>query len=571
MASWTMPPGVTGDASLIRTNPGAARANARECPLARSVKARPLLRAEQSGPDAEKALQGFTLKVLMDALDMIERDRRPVEWVMTRMRETRGTFGLRRPPAHPGLLEWTAGVIPRYLAARAADQQEAQLAGKPPTLPVPDNWVARQRLTQPDSRGTVTYEQTAWGRRYAAGDGSARDLWLLSFGRAKDDRPAAEKAAAAYAVAFGLPCTGGGNDAHQPVPAGRLPPGRTAAPDFTRIIEFGCGDGRFEVLLEWDQDMITRQFASDARPVLAQAVDDTRAIPGSSCVECKVLAGCTLLVRADGLVPVQPSARSKPRRSISASDLRSYADCPAKYHLTRQLKLPSLREERAEIRLGRTVDAWLNERHLARPAGGCRTLPGPANSSEWSAGKWSVSGQEAMDGAGMLGQHAAVCPLDGLDDSESVLVQHQVTCYDPRLDVVLIAVPDLLHTRRGGWVWRETKTSSSSLYEGKPLLVRYPQLAFGVLMLAAGVLGGKLPQSRVELELLQSDDLALEELDPSRPQVISEARDVLADLATPWESDSDFEATPGRYCQSCEALDWCQPGRAHVSATAPAC
>jgi hypothetical protein len=195
-------------------------------------------------------------------------------------------------------------------------------------------------------------------------------------------------------------------------------------------------------------------------------------------------------------------------------------------------------------------------------------LPGPANPSAWSAGEWSVSGQEAEDGAGMLAQHAAVCPFDGLDDSDSVLVQQHVVCYDPRLDLVLIAVPDLLYTRGGGWVWRETKTSISPLYEGKPLLLRYPQLAFGVVMLAAGVLGGDLSRSRVELELLHPDDLSFEELDPSRPQVVSEARNVLADLAAPWAQDSVFQAAPGRFCHNCEALDWCQPGRDHLTATA---
>ena len=94
----------------------------------------------------------------------------------------------------------------------------------------------------------------------------------------------------------------------------------------------------------------------------------------------------------------------------------------------------------------------------------------------------------------------------------------QVACYDPEFDLVIIAVPDLLYTRDGGWVWREAKTSSSHLYEGNPLLRSYPQLALALVMIAAGALGGELSRSRVEFELLHADDLSFEELDPSRPR-----------------------------------------------------
>ena len=157
------------------------------------------LHPDPSPPEAQKPLQDFTLKVLMDALDLIECDRRPVQRVMERLWRTRGTFGRwGRPPAHPGLLEWTAGVIPRYLAARVADQQSLRLAGLPPTHPVRDKWVAQRQLGQPDSRGAVIYEQTAWGRRYVALDGSMRDLWLLSFAAPRRKRPAGEKAAGLY-------------------------------------------------------------------------------------------------------------------------------------------------------------------------------------------------------------------------------------------------------------------------------------------------------------------------------------------------------------------------------------
>lgn len=114
-------------------------------------------------------------------------------------------------------------------------------------------------------------------------------------------------------------------------------------------------------------------------------------------------------------------------------------------------------------------------------------------------------------------------------------------------------------------MWRETKTASRYLYEGEPLMARYPQLALGVLMLAAGALDGDLSRSRVELELLHTDDVTFEELDPSRPGTVDKAREVIATLAQPWAHDQNYPATPGRPCVTCEALDWCHAGTAYLA------
>ena len=569
MPAWPVPDGTSGGLTLIRTNLVAAREDPRECPWARSTKARPLLRVDPKLAYVVKQLQDFALAPLMDALDRIEYGRCAPKDVVSQLWSTQGTFGISgRPRAHEGLLGWTVAAISHYLGAREADQRSRLIAGLAPTFPVEDTWVFRHELARLDSRGANAYEETAWGRRYVALDGSVRDLWLISFGSTKTDRPASEKAAAAHVALYGAPSDGGGAGHYRYVEPDRLHPGRTAVPSRVRVLDVGCGDGSLASLVDWDREEVDHHFVLDARPALARVVDDAETRPGSSCVECKALAGCSALVRTPHLLSIGsalPKVRS--RRSVSVADLRTYADCPAKCHVTRQLKLKSSRPENASIRRGRAVDAWLNDRHLARPPGGCRSLPGPVDSASWSAGDIALSGDEAEQGARMLVQHQAVCPLDGLDSGEQVLVQHQVTCYDPHLDLVFIATPDLLHTRAGGWTWRETKTSSSRLYEGEPLLRRYPQLALAVLMLDAGVLGGDLSRSLVEFELLNTDDSDLEVLDPSRVRVVSEARDVLNEIATPWIRDAAFEPNPGRNCQDCEALDWCVPGQQHLAAS----
>ncbi|MGR8007691.1 PD-(D/E)XK nuclease family protein [Streptomyces hypolithicus] len=566
MSSWPRPAGTSGDIRLVRTNLGAARLDPRDCPTKRSSDARPMLTAHPEPPELVEKLQDFTLKIFMDALDLIEHEHNDPEEVIGELRRTKGTFGLyRRREAHPLLLSWSAEAVQRYLAARAADQCSRQAAGLPLTVPVRDVWVLGKDPGPVDKRGADTYEMTAWGRRYVAPGGSTRELWLLTFGAAKDDRPEAEKAAAAYVAARGRPAGGGWRKRNTPVPVDQLPEHRTDLPEQVRVIEFGCGDGKHKQLLDWNRQEARQHFTADGWPVLLQAIDGTGTRPGTGCVDCKALAGCDALPRSPELLRIEPPEPRRSRRSVSVTDLRAYRDCPAKYHVTRQLKLRSSKPESPEVRRGRVVDDVLNQRHGIPPYRSCEELPGPADPASWGAGNLHLSGKEALDGAAMLEQHGFYCPLDGLAAEEEVRVQYQVTCYDPDLDLVLIATPDLLHTRQGGWIWRETKTASRYLYEGEPLLRRYPQLALGVLMLAADVLGGDVARSRVELELLHTDDVTFEELDPSRPGIVDEAREVIAGLARPWVRDQDYPIDPGRHCGSCEALEWCRPGIEHLA------
>ncbi len=461
MSSWPRPAGTSGDIRLVRTNLGAARLNSRDCPTKRSSDARPMLIADPEPPELIEKLQDFTLKVFMDALDLIEHERKDPEWVIGELRRTKGTFELyRRRQAHPLMLSWSAEAVRRYLAARAADQHARQAAGLPLTVPVRDTWVVGKDPGPVDTRGADTYEMTAWGRRYVAVDGSTRELWLLSFGSAKEGRPEGEKAAAAYVAARGRPAGGGWRQRHTPVPFGVLPQYRTAPPGQVRVIEFGCGDGKHIELLDWDQQEARQHFTAEGWPALRQAIDSTGTRPGTGCVGCKALSGCEALPRTPELLKITPPEPRRSRRSVSVTDLRAYRDCPAKYHATRQLKLRSSKPESPEVRRGRVVDDILNQRHGSTPYQSCGALTGPADPTSWGSGGLHLNGQEALDGAAMLEQHAFYCPLDGLAAEEEVRVQYQAVCYDPELDLVLIATPDLLHTRRGGWIWRETKTAT---------------------------------------------------------------------------------------------------------------
>lgn len=109
MSSWCPPPGMTGDAGLVRASSRTARADERACPASAAAKAQPVVR------DAARRYgrPEFALGAFMTAPDLIEH--RQVRQGPTLERAAEAEPG--RLAAHPGLIEWTKGAVSRYLAA----------------------------------------------------------------------------------------------------------------------------------------------------------------------------------------------------------------------------------------------------------------------------------------------------------------------------------------------------------------------------------------------------------------------------------------------------------------------
>ncbi|WP_405840150.1 PD-(D/E)XK nuclease family protein [Streptomyces sp. NBC_01518] len=562
------PPGVTGDDWLIRASPRMARPAGAACPTHRRIAMRPQLVAEPAVPFLSTPYEEFWFVPLFTALDLVEHQGWSVERVRTELRGTRGPFRGRGTPVHPVHLAWTAHALERYIAARAREQAAAEESGLPPTAAVKLSWTWRTRRTDtPDPRGARQYEHTLWGRMYASADGTVRDLWLPSLGRAKSSRPEAELGAVAQVMAYGAPTPRRRARDEPPAEATDT----TRSPALVRVFDVGCADGSVEPLLgvapRFGEGPVEarKRFEGDAVPAFLAATTATGTRPGESCVDCKAVAGCTDLRRTPGLWGGRPPSFARKRRSVSAWDLRLHAECPAQYHLVRRLHLNDLSTENDGARRGRVVDSWLDARHGERPVRGCRDRAAPDSATLRSeTGLDDASEREA---AGMLAEHRLLCPLNGLDADERVLVQHRVTAYVPELDVVVLAVPDLVYTHRGRWIWRETKTSARPLWDREPLLRTYPQLALGVLLFHAGALGDDPRRSWVELEHLREGhgESRLERVDPSRAEIVDEARDVIADLAQPLLDDTTYEPRTGRHCHGCRARTWCQPGTAYVT------
>ncbi|TLS47334.1 PD-(D/E)XK nuclease family protein [Streptomyces montanus] len=535
------PPGTDGDVQLIRTSLPLLREDPQDCPRGNALRARPLI-GQISSRSRRKPVEDFALGPVMNALDVIEHDGVDVERAIAHLR--------RNQKYHAGHLSWAESAVRSYLAAREARETQRRALGRPATLPVRAQWAAITQSEVPDARGATRYERTAWGRRYASADGSERELWLLSVNSVKDDRPPAEIAEAAAVTATGLPSHSAFRDIFRPVP------GSTVQPQRVRIVGVGCGNGDHDVLADWDIEDVERQFTQHARLVLGRVVEDDRLNPGSTCTRCEGLVGCELPHRAPGVLSVPGPRRPRARRSVSASDLRVHSLCPAQFHLTRVLHLKSGDPESEPIRRGRAVDEWLNVHH---GEGCCSTAPLPESLS-------GLSPAELPTALAMLAEHQRACPLDGLPPDELVRVQHRLTAYDPELDVVLIADPDLLYSRSGGWIWHETKTAAKRPWEGRELMETYPQLAFAVLMMSAGVPGGDPRRSLIELEVLYEDGSRCEEIDPGDPDTQAEAHRIIAELAGPWAVDETYAPAPGDHCSGCDVRAHCAGGRAYLEA-----
>ncbi|MEU8774518.1 PD-(D/E)XK nuclease family protein [Streptomyces sp. NPDC048606] len=540
---WQKPPGVNGDSALVRVGLPVLRQEDGACPLKWALKARPRVQSATDGwrtsPVVEFSFAAW--EVLVDAVEFPDRPQ-----------GARG--GATVTPAH---LAWGREAAAGFLVARERFLRDGESEGLPRTVPVEDRWVAAKPGDVP---GVRKYELEVWGRQYATPDGSVRELWLPQLGALTPTRPLSELAAAAGALAHGVPSDTGRYKAERTA----LHPGGPA-PDRVRIVGVGLGDGRISVLraeedgvaADWTSREARDMFDRHAAPRVAPATSGTARRPGQDCVDCKALSSCPSVKRVPGLLGVPERSPGRKRRTVSISDLRAYRDCPSRYHLTRVLRLRELKAESEAIRRGRAVDAWLNTRHADPRRVPCRHISLPRSLPGLAAG-------ELAPALAMLERHRARCPFDRIGAQDLCLPQHRVTVYDPEADVVVLADCDLVYTERGAVVVRETKTGARRYGANVELMEYHPQLALAVLFVASGVLTGDPRRSRVELETLRVDGSAEEELDPFDPATVEQARGVVRGLAASWAAAVEYPEVPrtGYDCGQCEARRWCATGRA---------
>ncbi|MFD9702117.1 PD-(D/E)XK nuclease family protein [Lentzea sp. NPDC059081] len=501
---------------------------------------RPALRVESGAPAPRQA--GATT-ALGKVLDHVEHDGLPVTEAVTRWRKHAD-----RPPP-PMLVGWVTKAVRYYLTACAEIVWAEELPGESKLAPVSRNWGRRRRVES--DGGEVVHEEVVSGRRFE-GEG-VRELRLLRTRSVRDRaRDEAEIALAAGVVASASVVLSGMWDRR----ALTLRP--ALAPHRVRVVEIGCSDGSHNVLFEGTSQEAHEKYQRDAESLVSEAASGTEYLPGSDCGGCDLVGQCPAVPVRPGLLGVDGGGLS--RRSWSLSSGRSFDDCPARL-VAERLFLPRERatEDSDHTRRGQAVHGWLEDLHRRVPARACAADETPPTPDAWSAGRWSVSGEQARLGVQMIADHSLTCALRGPAGDVEAHPERPVVVFDPKANVVVVAKTDLLC--RSGDVWKVRETKTVSVLDESDLMTQFPQLALAVVLSAEdGLRAGD--HVRVELERLSATGPVVTELDVDDPEVVAAARSVVQARVGAWHASPALTAKPGRVCKTCPFTQWCPESKA---------
>jgi hypothetical protein len=308
-----------------------------------------------------------------------------------------------------------------------------------------------------------------------------------------------------------------------------------------RAFELGATSGSVEHTGRWTRAELDAEFAALRTGTLRNMAMDLRVKAGSHCTGCAFVGNCPAAPRIQDLlrfVPRQPIVCK-----ITATDLRTYADCARRYQLLSQ-GLPSEPLTGEALLRGQALDTWLCGNHRRGVA--C---------AEADVHRFLVETAGEV-GATMAGCHLGICPLADPDTSSGTLVaQTDVAALDAGSRVLLVARPDAIYQRDGATVWRETKTRTTlNPRTAQQLVETEVAAALYLTLLASGASGPpdaleweELAAGAHELTVLLTDDKEL--VEAARAHVSAAVADLL--------SDSTFPPRIGAGCAECAARPWC--------------
>ncbi len=531
--------GLRGTEDLVRISASDLADREVQCPSRLAAKVRPRMAADPYIPSSGGYVD-FPLDPLMKVLDDVEFGG------LNLVEALEALHG--REDAHAGLRAWTEHAARAYLTTAAPSSALSTASSTPPRQvealrPVRAFWVVQHRS------GGRWWELYAWGRRYASADGRVRELRLLRIGTPKTARDPALVAVAAYSVAVGVP-------ADRPERwRDRFQPDEPEAVERVRVVEVIATDGSCSPpLFDGTPDEARARFEADARPLLADLVNDGTERPGDGCGTCKRITACLTVPRVPGLLGL--ATPDAPLRTCSMSELRYHERCGGQAHLM-DLHLPRA-PYGLPARRGNAVHSWLDVNHRAAPAGRCTVADLPLRQEQWGEGAEELSGDAAVEGHRMLAHHLDVCPFDGDNVARDPRSEQNLAFYDPDANVVIMVKPDLLYLDDGRFVWRETKTTGRLPYVvGTDLIRSYPQLALAIMLLHHRAFGPMPGGSRVELELLSADDSDVPYFDPDSPDDVAAASERLQSMARAWRLDTSARFVVGDHCDHCMVNQWC--------------
>jgi hypothetical protein len=309
-----------------------------------------------------------------------------------------------------------------------------------------------------------------------------------------------------------------------------------------QAFELGATSGSVEHIGSWTRAELDAEFAALRTGTLRNMAMDLRVKAGSHCTGCTFVGNCPAAPRVQGLLQLVP--RQPTVRKITATDLRTYADCARRYQLLSLQGLPGEALTGEALLRGQALDTWLRGNHMRGAA--C---------AEADVHRFLVETADEL-GAAMARRHLGICPLADPDTSSGTLVaQTDVVALDGGSRVLLVARPDAIYQRGGAMVWRETKTRTTLTPRTAQQLVETEvAAALYLTLLASGASGPpdaleweELAAGGQELTVLRTDDKDL--VEAARAHVSAAVADLL--------SDSTFPPRIGAGCAECAARPRC--------------
>jgi len=435
---------------------------------------------------------------------------------------------LDRHALHPGVRRWAEHSVESYLDAHeelAADTGPLRFLMKDPAT------------------GSNSRYVSAWAPMYGDG-GGLREIRRLRFGPARSVGPVIGQwaATAAYVAAFTPPC---------------------GALTRIRVVEVGLLDGSTSVLFDGTPEAARAAYEANARPAIATFLDATSQIPGRACGGCKIAGCCPAPETVDGhLGQDQPGIRT---RSVSASDLETYARCPAQWHM-RDSNLPKDVGAHPAAARGRNVHAWLRAAHGRGVKCELSDMPEPGTGTEAFAG---LDDAEYAAAYPYLLAHLGECPFGPA--VKVIALDQPLYGYDRPADVVVATRPDLFMIDADGVpVLHETKTTEEALPSNEAeAFDRWFHVPWLISLFASGS-GARLGATEagvVELEVLTPGGGRTYAWRLDDDPVVRMARAEVRARADDWHRDSVWEARPGPQCGWCPVSRWCpSAGRASADA-----
>lgn len=312
-------------------------------------------------------------------------------------------------------------------------------------------------------------------------------------------------------------------------------------PALIEVFEVGATGGGSTSLGSFDPTSLASAYTKLYQDRLLPMVRNRGVSAGPHCASCTFVGHCPAAPTITGLLQTVP--RQPVLVKVTASDLRSHADCPHRYRLQTIHGLPRQGSGGSEAMWrGTIVDEWLTGNH--RRGRQCTAADAQQLLDE----------EGDLAAAAMATNHVDLCPLADRD-TEDFLPQPYFGALDAESRVLLVARPDATYTRDGATVWRETKTRTTMAVTDATTLVDTDlAAALYLTVLACGAAG---TPDALEWEVLTATGKELTILPCDNPNLLNIARTRVSAAVYDALTDPAYAPRVGPGCSGCPVREWC--------------